>query len=120
MSYGPIPEGLQVLHKCDNPSCVRPDHLFLGTQSDNIKDSVEKGRFKQMGNTHAFRRNKALVPRGDRNGNHKLSVQEVEQIRKEYKGKGRPGYATLAHQFGVNLATIGRVIRCESWTHLMG
>jgi len=56
MAYGPIPSGLSVCHKCDNPPCVRPDHLFIGTTADNQKDSVAKGRHRNA--------NKRFCPRG--------------------------------------------------------
>lgn len=55
---GPIPDGLVVCHRCDNPPCVRPSHLFLGTQRDNITDAVSKGRMCR-GDAHPKRRAKA-------------------------------------------------------------
>ena len=52
LKHGDIPEGTCVLHRCDNPPCVRPDHLFLGTQKDNMEDCSNKNRFAQSRRTH--------------------------------------------------------------------
>lgn len=46
LCFGPIPAGQQVLHRCDDPACVRPSHLFLGTQRDNMEDMIRKGRYR--------------------------------------------------------------------------
>lgn len=53
LQNGPVPDGLQVLHRCDNPPCVRPSHLFLGTQVDNIRDMWAKGRARPRGKVSA-------------------------------------------------------------------
>jgi hypothetical protein len=85
---GPIPEGLRVLHTCDVKRCVRPDHLFLGTQKQNMEDKVAKGRHP-----------KSLTPK------QVLAIQEA------YCGKPRPSQQQLAERFGVHQTTISNVIR---------
>ena len=83
MSYefviGPIPQGKHVLHKCDNPPCVNPDHLFIGTPLDNARDRAAKGR--QVLNLKNLR--KALP--GEGHYNAKLTWEKVRSIRKEHK-----------------------------------
>ncbi len=68
-----VPNGLQVLHKCDNPPCVNPKHLFIGTPLDNMQDKIQKGRDRY----------KPCI--GERNGKHKLYDQDVLDIREKYK-----------------------------------
>ncbi len=95
---GPIPKGLHVLHKCDNPPCYNVDHLFLGTQKQNMDDKRNKGR-----DIHAA---------GETHGSSKLTAEQVTSIRERY----RPGNGlTLGREFGVHKSTIARVAKGVTW-----
>lgn len=96
---GPVPWGLQVCHSCDNPKCVRPDHLFLGTAKDNARDRQNKGRFTPP----VFQR--------DQHPMAKLSTSQVAEIRSRLV-KGRGGNTkSLAEQYGVSITTITSLVK---------
>jgi hypothetical protein len=97
--FGPIPEAMFVLHKCDNPSCVNPDHLFLGTHKDNIRDMVSKGR--------------GVDNRGIRHGMSKLTEDDVRAIR----ASTEPG-PVLCRRYGVVKSTISVIRSKKAWGHL--
>lgn len=90
--------GLFVLHKCDNPPCCNPDHLFLGTQADNMKDRSKKNR----------------QCKGEKNGRAKLTKEQVNDIRTEYAA-GFTTQTKLAIKHNVTQALIGRIIRYLHW-----
>lgn len=95
---GRIPDGMFVLHKCDNPRCVNPDHLVLGTHADNMADMVAKGR----------------QTAGPKNANARLSCEDVADLRELYKSGGY-SYAELAIFFGISRSYVGAIIRGEYW-----
>ena len=97
---GTIGEHLCVCHKCDNPSCVNPEHLFVATQSDNLKDMYEKNRGRTM-DTYL---------RGEKHGCAKLLNIQVKQIREEYSN-GTSSYRILANKYNVDKRTISRIIK---------
>jgi hypothetical protein len=105
MAYG-NPGSLQVLHHCDNRRCVRPDHLFLGTNTDNVADKMAKNRQARG----------QRVPVGEKHPQHKLSQEQVNEIRRRY-AMGGITYKQLSEEFGVCLAQIGHIITGYSWKH---
>lgn len=103
LANGPIPKGLNVLHRCDNPPCVNPAHLFLGTQADNIRDRDSKGRSNYQ--------------RGEHNGSAKLNEGAVMEIRSRY-ATGACGQRQLARDFDVCKTTIAGIVNRKIWAHL--
>lgn len=102
LAFGDVPNGLWVLHKCDNPCCVRPDHLFLGTQKDNMKDMHQKKR--------------RISPdfSGENNPRHKLTKIQVDEIRQRYEN-GETNKSVLGREYGVHNTQISRIIRKKLW-----
>lgn len=103
---GPIGEGLCVCHHCDNPGCVRPDHLFLGTPKDNSQDMVCKGRGKPPGVLRDF----------SREGNPRAVMDEahVEALRRSYAASEKR-QVDLAKEFGISQTQVSRIVRGEQW-----
>jgi hypothetical protein len=102
---GPIPEGegyhgTCVCHKCDNPRCVNPAHLFLGSNADNMHDKKAKGR--------------AL--KGESIGNSKLTADQVREIRR-LRAEGLTQQA-IANRFGVDRPQVSKIVNGKQWAHL--
>lgn len=100
LRFGPIPEGLHVLHRCDNPPCVNPDHLFLGTDLDNAKDREAKNR----------------TSRGVRHYNAKLTDEIVIAMRRAAdEGKST---TEIGEMFGTTRFVAYKVISRQTWKHV--
>lgn len=111
---GAIPDGLCVCHRCDNRSCVNPDHLFLGTPLDNARDMVAKGR-QARGAALVARMRPA---RGMAAGKAKLTDTQVVEILAEY-ARGGVTHRALAARYGVGHAAIGCIVRGTKWAHIV-
>ena len=106
LHHGPIPDGLQVLHNCpdgDNPSCVNPDHLWLGTQTENIRDMFVKGRGHDR--------------RGTMHPKARLTEQQVHAIRAQYAA-GNTSLYKLAAKYQVSPSTIAGIAYRRTWKHI--
>lgn len=106
LTFGPIPDGLWVLHRCDNPPCVRPDHLFLGDVLANNRDMWSKGRARPS----------SVLPRGERHAHHKLTEAIVREARRRHAG-GETN-AWLAHEFKVSTSTMLAALKRKTWQHV--
>jgi hypothetical protein len=102
---GAIPEGLFVLHQCDNPPCVNPEHLSVGTHQENMRQRVMRGRY----NTQV---------RGSKHAKSKLTAEQVVQIRELY-GTGEFSQTKLGEMFGVTVGSISDIVRNRVWRHLL-
>jgi len=100
--YGPIPDGMLVLHKCDVPSCINPEHLFLGDASDNMRDMVAKGR--------------GVFAHGERNGNAVLTEHNVIDIRARVADGERP--TDIANEFNIRRSHVWRIVHGTRWGHV--
>jgi hypothetical protein len=143
---GPIPRGMCVCHACDNPRCIRPSHLFLGTRADNNRDRDAKGRQRTVGgddhhtrknpeearriarwvinnperratgDRHGSRRHPEMVARGERQGLAKLTAESVRNIRAAVAG-GQT-ISAVARAAGVDRRTIRSVVTRRTWAHV--
>lgn len=102
LSRGVLPPEMDVLHTCDYPPCERPDHLFLGTQQDNVQDMINKDR----------------QAKGEDLPQSKLNDESALIVRSLYRGGGF-SQQLLADMFGVNQSTIQRLLTDQTWKHLI-
>ena len=96
-----IPDGMIVMHKCDNPSCVNPDHLALGTHQDNMDDMVAKGR--QSKSTHQR-------AKGEENGNSKITEKEAKEIFADDRSQ-----RAIAKDYGITQAAVSLIKQKRTW-----
>ena len=105
LNIGPIPDELLVCHRCDNPSCVNPNHLFLGTHKDNVADRVNKGRGRYYAHS------------GESNGRAKLTTKQVQEIRNRIAAGEKQ--SLIADDYGVTKETVSAIKRAKVWKHLI-
>lgn len=130
LHYGPIPDGLWCLHRCDVPRCVRPDHLFLGTSKDNTQDMMQKGRHLAQSHPEEFfsrcstgqrtrwRDHPESIRRGDHHPTAKVTAEQVRVIRQRHQS-GDISIAALAREFGVSESAIRFIIQRKTWRHIV-
>ena len=115
---GPIPRGMNVLHRCDNRQCVNPAHLWLGTHEDNMEDMARKGRAAKGLRSGWYTTGGASWrrARGRSNGNAKLSAETVLEVRaRSLRGESVP---SLSRQLGISETQLYRIVHGVHWKHV--
>lgn len=111
-----VPDELCVLHRCDNPPCVNPSHLYVGTKKENSKDMMDRGRENRaFGEKNSSRKHPEKLARGEKHPAAKLDQGKAGEIRSLYL-IGNITQADLGRKYGVSQATISRVVLNRLWS----
>jgi hypothetical protein len=105
VSNGPICDDTLICHRCDNPRCVNPDHLFAGTVADNVLDRVTKGR------------SRSRPPQGEQHPNARITADDVRMIRSLY-ATGQHSLQALGTVYGVSNNRIRAIVKRKAWKHI--
>ncbi len=131
ISNGPIPPGLYVLHSCDNPCCVRPDHLTIGDGKENMAQAKARSRLASgerhwtvvnpenvgRGDSHYTRTRPQLIIRGSDHYAAQFTEAQVVEFRRRY-ARGDISQAELARQAGLKTRTMGKILTGQTWRHV--
>jgi len=123
---GPIPKGLEVCHHCDNPSCIRPEHLFLATHKENMQDCLRKQRVSSFthpekisrGENHWSKTHPEKVKKGEEVHSAKLTKNQVIEIRTLYS-TGEYSQQQLANMFHVTRTPVEFIVQGKTWKSLL-
>ena len=111
---GQIPDGLFVCHRCNNPPCCNPAHLYIGTHADNMRDRRASGHYA-VGDAHPARLHPERVARGSGHGRSKLTEGDVRSLRARY-ALGGVTYAELGRSFSISGGQASKIIRGNGWS----